>query len=76
MENSKLSQLLSKLSAIASNDENSDFNILDDKCDYLKGISGGTNNTCTNGTCMPSTNGTCTNTVCTGSNGTCKKPEQ
>ena len=73
MENSKLSQLLSKLTELNSSSNNEDFYVIDDKCEHLKGIHGGYNPACTNGTCTDN-NGACTNTTCSGSNRICKDP--
>jgi hypothetical protein len=78
MENSKLKEMLSKLESISTNDEsdlNPEFTALDEKCEYLVGVFGGNNSTCTNSACTGGANGECTNTNCTNSinlyNGTC-----
>ena len=43
MENFKLNQLLTKLTSLESPSINADFCILDEKCEHLKGVSGGYN---------------------------------
>jgi hypothetical protein len=72
MENFKLNQLLTKLSSYESPSINADFCILDEKCEHLKGVSGGYNAACNNGTCSDD-NGSCKNTSCSGKNRICSE---
>ena len=71
MKNSKLSQLLAKLENMPIENDQNEFIVLDEKCEYIKSISGGMNSTCKNNTCLDGTNGTCSNGVCSGTNNRC-----
>ena len=62
----KLSQLLAKLETIPIENDQNEFIVLDEKCEYLKAVNGGYNSTCNNAQCTHTNNGTCKNDTCSG----------
>lgn len=71
MENSKLAKLLSKLDTMSIENDQNEFIILDEKCEYIISVNGGNNSSCTNGTCSGGTNTVCSNATCSGTNVRC-----